>query len=45
MFDKVNGTDTTRKALQDGTPAAQIVAAWKPGEDAFLKQRKKYLLY
>ena len=45
MFDKVNGTDATRKALQAGTPAAEIVASWKAGEDAFRKQRKKYLLY
>jgi uncharacterized protein YbbC (DUF1343 family) len=45
MFDKVNGTDATRKALQAGTQAAQIVASWKPGEDAFRKERKKYLLY
>jgi uncharacterized protein YbbC (DUF1343 family) len=45
MFDKVNGTDATRKALQAGTPAAEIVASWKGGEDAFRKQRKKYLLY
>jgi uncharacterized protein YbbC (DUF1343 family) len=45
MFDKVNGTDATRKALQAGTPAAEIVASWKPGEESFLQQRKKYLLY
>jgi len=45
MFDKVNGTDATRKALQAGTPAAEIVAAWKPAEEAFRQQRKKYLLY
>jgi uncharacterized protein YbbC (DUF1343 family) len=45
MFDKVNGTDATRKALEAGTPAAEIVASWKPGEEAFRKARKKYLLY
>lgn len=45
MFDKVNGTDATRKALQAGTPAAEIVAAWKPAEESFRQQRKKYLLY
>ena len=45
MFDKVNGTDASRKALEAGTPAAEIVASWKPGEDAFRKSRKKYLLY
>ena len=45
MFDKVNGTDATRKALQAGTPAAEIVASWKAGDEAFRKARKKYLLY
>ena len=45
MFDKINGTDSIRKALQSGTPAAEIAASWKPGEDSFRKQRKKYLLY
>jgi uncharacterized protein YbbC (DUF1343 family) len=45
MFDKVNGTDTTRKALQAGTPAAEIVASWKAGEEAFRQKRKAYLLY
>lgn len=45
MFDKVNGTDASRKALQGGTPAAEIVASWKAGEEAFRKQRKQYLLY
>jgi uncharacterized protein YbbC (DUF1343 family) len=45
MFDKVNGTDATRKAMQAGTPAAEVVASWRPGEDAFRKARKKYLLY
>jgi len=45
MFDKVNGTDATRQALQAGTPAAEIVASWKTGEDAFRLLRQKYLLY
>ncbi|PYJ07005.1 MAG: DUF1343 domain-containing protein [Verrucomicrobia bacterium] len=45
MFDKVNGTDATRKALQAGTPAAQIVASWKADEEAFRARRQKYLLY
>lgn len=45
MFDKVNGTDATRKALQAGVPAGEIVAAWAPGEAAFRKARAKYLLY
>ena len=45
MFDKVNGTDATRKALQAGQSASEVVASWKPGEDAFRKTRKAYLLY
>jgi uncharacterized protein YbbC (DUF1343 family) len=45
MFDKVNGTDANRKAFQSGKPARAIVASWKPGEEAFRKLRKKYLLY
>ena len=45
MFDKVNGTDATRLALQGGQSAADIVASWKAGEEKFRAQRKKYLLY
>jgi uncharacterized protein YbbC (DUF1343 family) len=45
MFDKVNGTEATRRAMQAGKPAAEIVAAWQPGEDKFRKDREKYLLY
>jgi uncharacterized protein YbbC (DUF1343 family) len=45
MFDKVNGTDATRRALQSGQSAARIVASWKPGEDKFRKDRQPYLLY
>jgi uncharacterized protein YbbC (DUF1343 family) len=45
MFDKVNGTDASRKALEAGAPASEIVASWKAGEQAFRKERKKYLLY
>jgi uncharacterized protein YbbC (DUF1343 family) len=45
MFDKVNGTDTTRLSMQSGKTAAEIVASWKPGEDAFRKKRRAYLLY
>jgi uncharacterized protein YbbC (DUF1343 family) len=45
MFDKVNGTDATRLALQAGTPAAEIVASWHAGEEKFRQNRVKYLLY
>ena len=45
MFDKVNGTDATRRALQSGKSAAEIVASWKAGEEKFRRERRKYLLY
>jgi uncharacterized protein YbbC (DUF1343 family) len=45
MFDKVNGTDANRKAMQSGKPAASVAASWKAGEDAFRQKRKQYLLY
>jgi len=45
MFDKVNGTDATRLALQAGTPAAEIVKSWEAGEGKFRQDRAVYLLY
>jgi uncharacterized protein YbbC (DUF1343 family) len=45
MFDKVNGTDATRLALQSGKSAAEIVASWQVGEEKFRQERRKYLLY
>lgn len=45
MFDKVNGTTATRRALQAGTPAAEIVGGWKAGENRFRQERVPYLLY
>ncbi len=45
MFDKVNGTDAMRQALQAGKSAAEIVASWKAGEEKFRQDRQKYLLY
>jgi uncharacterized protein YbbC (DUF1343 family) len=45
MFDKVNGSDAVRKAIQAGTPASEIIKSWKAGEEEFRKKRKKYLLY
>ena len=45
MFDKVNGTDATRQALQAGKSAAEIVASWRGSEMTFREQRRPYLLY
>ena len=45
MFDKVNGTDATRLALQSGQTAAAIVATWKAAEEKFRTDRQPFLLY
>jgi len=45
MFDKVNGTDATRKAFESGESARSIVASWQPAADEFRQKRKRYLLY
>jgi uncharacterized protein YbbC (DUF1343 family) len=45
MFDKVNGTDATRLAVQAGKSAAEVVAGWRATEEKFRAERKKYLLY
>jgi uncharacterized protein YbbC (DUF1343 family) len=45
MLDKIAGTDATRKALERGRSATNIVASWKAGEAAFRQRRQKYLLY
>ncbi|MBI5771936.1 MAG: DUF1343 domain-containing protein [Verrucomicrobia bacterium] len=45
MFDKVNGTDATRLALQAGKTAAEIVASWRAAEEKFREMRKPSLLY
>jgi uncharacterized protein YbbC (DUF1343 family) len=45
MFDKVNGTDAMRRALQEGKTAAEIVASWRAGEAKFRADRQQFLLY
>lgn len=45
MFDKANGTDETRKWLEDGRPLAPLFARWREEAEAFRKQREPYLLY
>ena len=32
-------------ALQAGRPAAEIIATWRAGEEAFRRERQPYLLY
>lgn len=45
MFDKVTGSDSTRRALQNRQSAGSIVDSWKSTTDTFLARRRKYLLY
>ncbi|HKS37816.1 MAG TPA: exo-beta-N-acetylmuramidase NamZ domain-containing protein [Verrucomicrobiae bacterium] len=45
MLDRVSGSDATRKALLTGRSAADIVNSWKPGEEAFQRERQEYLFY
>src|SRR5262245_31155145 len=45
MFDKVCGTDEIRRQLKTGKSAREIVESWKAGEEAFRRQRRKYMIY
>ncbi len=45
MFDKVNGTDTTRKDLQVGRSVASIARSWEPEVRRFKERRQRYLIY
>jgi uncharacterized protein YbbC (DUF1343 family) len=45
MFDKVCGSDEPRKHLMEGKDLNELFAKWKSQCDAFLTQRKAYLLY
>ncbi len=45
LFDKVCGSDSTRRDLQAGRSARLIVASWKSSEEVFLRKRRPYLLY
>ncbi len=44
-FDKLAGTDSLRWQIENGWTEEQIRASWRADLDAFLKIRKKYLLY
>ena len=44
-FDGLAGTDRVRTALEAGTPAAEIVAAWQPELEAFNTTRQHHLRY
>ncbi len=44
-FDKVMGTASVRRALEEGSDVAAILAALEPGLRAFAALRRPYLLY
>lgn len=45
MFDKLNRSRQTRKMVQAGVAARQIVASWDTGVAKWREERKPYLLY
>jgi uncharacterized protein YbbC (DUF1343 family) len=45
MFDKVNGTDATRRDLQVGRPVGSIAKGWEKEVQRFKERRNKYLIY
>ncbi len=44
-FDKLSGNSTLREQIIAGKSESEIRRSWQPGLDAFMKVRKKYLLY
>ncbi|MDR0803203.1 DUF1343 domain-containing protein [Fluviicola sp.] len=45
FFDRLAGTSALRLQLKSGMGAKEIKETWKPGIQAFLKTRQKYLIY
>ena len=45
LFDKVNGTDATRKDMLNGRSVKQIVRSWSDGVNAFRQARTPYLIF
>jgi uncharacterized protein YbbC (DUF1343 family) len=45
MFDKLMGTDQTRKLLLGGATSAAVIKSWRADEETFRQRRQKYLLY
>jgi uncharacterized protein YbbC (DUF1343 family) len=45
FFNRLAGTATLKEQLDKGWSAKEIRATWKPGLDAFIQTRSKYLLY
>ena len=44
-IDKLSGSDSIRKMIEEGKTAEEIKASWQEEIGLFLKQRKPYLLY
>jgi uncharacterized protein YbbC (DUF1343 family) len=44
-IDELLGAPADRQALLAGVPVARIAAGWQPGEAAFARRRKPFLLY
>lgn len=45
MFDKINGSNKPREALQKGVAPSKIVAEWEEGVRKWKYEREPYLLY
>ncbi|MCS1407213.1 MAG: hypothetical protein M2R45_00370 [Verrucomicrobia subdivision 3 bacterium] len=45
MFDKVNGTDATRRDLQAGRSVSSIAKSWEAEVRRFKARRQRYLIY
>jgi uncharacterized protein YbbC (DUF1343 family) len=44
-IDRLTGSDATRKLLEAGAPAAEVVAGWAAVEEEFRRRREACLLY
>jgi uncharacterized protein YbbC (DUF1343 family) len=44
-IDCLAGSSQVREQIEGGIPASEIAQSWKPGVDAFIKIRERFLLY
>lgn len=44
-FDVIAGTSAVREAIESGRSLEEMTGSWRAGEEAFRRQRQKYLLY
>jgi uncharacterized protein YbbC (DUF1343 family) len=44
-IDILAGSDSLRRAVEAGAGVGELIASWRPEEDAFRTQRERYLLY